>query len=161
MLHFAAGVLGPKKDTLEQLHFYHLVHPQGVYNSCRMLCFYIKTFQTSYHFVFIFKHFVSVVLVVGVLSQRKSGKCKVQSQWNSLTRLTKLLVQLCCVGRQKCFVSLSGNQLKISDVLKILFSVSLLETPAKIFPSICSILRWRKPSEKMRCNNSFRRIYTT
>ena len=95
---------GTKKETLEQLHFHHLVDPQGVYNTCRMLCFYMKTFQTSYHFVFIFKHFVS--LVVSVLS---------------LTRLTKLSVQLCCVSVQKCFVSLSGNQLKISDVCKILF----------------------------------------
>ena len=72
--------------------------------------------QTSYHFVFIFKHFVS--LVVGVLS---------------LTRLTKLSVQLCCVGRRKWFVGLSGNQFKISDVCKVLFSLSLLEPSEKIY----------------------------
>ena len=130
MLHFAAGVLGPKKETLEQLHFYHLVHPQGVYNSCRMLCFYIKTFQTSYRFVFIFKHFVSVVLVVGVLSQRKSEKCKVQSQWNSLTPLTKLLLQLCCVGRQKCFVSFLFQFLCLSRLQRY-FRLSVLSCDAE------------------------------
>ena len=66
-----------------------------------------------------------------------------QSQWNSLTRLTKLSVQLCCVGRQRCFVNLSSNQLKISDVGKILFCdlfyygswfyLSLLEPCEKTF----------------------------
>ena len=55
---------GTKKETLKQLHCYHLVYAQGVYNTCRMLCFCIKTFQTSYHFVLIFKHFVSVVVGV-------------------------------------------------------------------------------------------------
>ena len=59
---------------LEQFHFYHSAHSQGVYSTCCMLCLYIKDFQTSYRFVFVFKHFVSVVLVVGVLSQMKPGK---------------------------------------------------------------------------------------
>ena len=44
---------------------------------------------------------------------------------------TRIVSAFDCVNRQRCFVSLSGNQLKISDVCKILFRdlfyLSLLE----------------------------------
>ena len=85
---------------LEQFRVYHPVHSQGVVSF---------SFSST-------DFFISIVLVVGVLSQMKARKINVlQFQWNSLTRLLELSVHLIVsVGRSvllACQVISSKSQM--------------------------------------------------
>ena len=67
--------LGTQRD-LQQFHFYHPANSQGVYNTCCMLYLYTRYFQTSYRFVFVFKHFVSGFWLVFYLKGKQGNeKC--------------------------------------------------------------------------------------